>query len=93
MINGIFSPAVAIALQIAPVLMPEFFPRSVGWSLFFSSILVATATLVFSGVPAALFERLSRANTGPGSSAPMWLWLTVATLLSLPAMDNIQRVM
>jgi hypothetical protein len=91
MVNGIFSPWVAIALQIAPVLMPEMFPRSVGWALFFSSISVATATLVFSGIPAALYERLAAPDEA--STVSMWLWLSVATLMSLPALENIDRMM
>jgi hypothetical protein len=91
MINGIFSPWVAIALQIAPVLMPEMFPRSVGWALFFSSISVATATLVLSGIPAALYERFAAPDEA--STVSMWLWLTVATLMSLPALENIDRLM
>jgi hypothetical protein len=89
MVNGIFSPWVAVALQIAPILMPEAFPRSVGWALFFSSIIVATATLLLSGIPAALFERLTRGRT----TAPLWVWLAVATLMSLPALGNIDRAM
>ena len=54
-VNGLFSPFLAVALPIAAVLMPEVFPRSVGWVLFFSSLLVASGTLLFSGVPAALY--------------------------------------
>ena len=72
-LNGLFSPFLAIAVPIAAVLMPEVFPRSVGWVLFFSSLLVASGTLLFSGVPAALYERLvdrargGRSRCGSGS--------------------------
>jgi hypothetical protein len=104
MINGIFSPYVAVARQIALILMPEAFPRSVGWVQFFSSIIVATGTLLLSGIPAALYERFSGPAGGTGGdrggggpvdhgTTPLWLWLTAATLLSLPALDNIDRVM
>ena len=58
-VNGLFSPFLAVAVPIAAVLMPEIFPRSVGWVLFFSCLLVASATLLFAGVPAALTERLA----------------------------------
>lgn len=87
MLNGLFSPFLAIALPVAAVLMPELFPRSVGWVLFFSSILVASATLLFSGVPAALYERLAR--PAPDSNVAMYIWLAVATLLALPALRHI----
>ncbi len=87
--NGVFSPYVAIALQIAPVLMPEVFPRTVGWALFFSSVAVSTATLLLSGVPAALYERLTRNEEG---TASMWIWMAGAAFLSLPALVNLDRI-
>lgn len=86
-LNGLFSPFLAIALPIATVLMPEIFPRSIGWVLFFSSILVASATLLFAGVPAALAERL--AVRGRESDGPMLIWLAGVVLLSLPALTRL----
>ena len=86
-VNGIFSPYLNIAVPITAVLMPEMFPRNPSWVLFFSSIFVASATLLFSGVPAAIHERL-RADE-PDSPAPMWTWLAVAGLMTLPALANI----
>jgi hypothetical protein len=90
-VNGIFSPYIAIALQIAPVLMPELFPRTVGWALFFSSIIVSTATLLVSGVPAALYEQLFAA--GESSATSMSIWLAVAALMTLPALETIHRAL
>jgi hypothetical protein len=90
-VNGIFSPAVPFAQNIPVALMPELFPRSVGWILFFSSVTVSTATLLVSGVPAALFERFALCD--PASSASMWVWLSGAMLLSFPALKNIGLVM
>ena len=83
-VNGLFSPFLAVALPIAAVLMPEVFPRSVGWVLFFSSLLVASGTLLFAGVPAALVERLVIRKRQ--SDAPMLVWLAGVVLLSLPAL-------
>jgi len=88
-VNGIFSPYVAIALQIAPILMPEMFPRTVGWSLFFSSIIVSTGTLLLSGIPAALYERFFEQDRE--SPASMWAWFAAAILLTLPAIQNLGR--
>lgn len=85
-LNGLFSPFLAVALPVAAVLMPEVFPRSVGWVLFFSSLLVASATLLVSGVPAALYERLVDRG-GQGVSAI--IWLAGAVLLALPALRNV----
>jgi hypothetical protein len=82
-VNGIFSPFLAVAVPVTAALMPELFPRTIEWVLFWSSILLASATLLVSGVPAALYERLA-----PGardSAASMWIWMAGACLLSLPA--------
>lgn len=83
-VNGLFSPFLAVAVPIAAVLMPEVFPRSIGWVLFFSSLLVASATLLFAGVPAALVERLMIRD--PRSDAPMLVWLASVVLLTLPVL-------
>lgn len=83
-LNGLFSPFLTIAVPIASGLMPELFPRTAGWVFFFSSLLVASATLLFSGVPAALYERLiERGNPGIMSQA---IWLAGAVVLALPAL-------
>jgi hypothetical protein len=82
-VNGIFSPYLKLAIPIALVLMPELFPRTLEWVLFWSSVLLASATLLFSGVPAALYERLAGGNGAPG--AAIWIWLGAAAALSAPA--------
>ncbi|MBI3199056.1 MAG: hypothetical protein HYZ40_16425 [Rhodospirillales bacterium] len=86
-LNGLFSPFLAIAMPIAAVLMPEVFPRSVGWVLFFSSLLVSSATLLVSGVPAALYERLLEGARG-GTPA-IAVWLVGAAILTLPAFRHL----
>jgi hypothetical protein len=86
-INGIFSPFLTIAIPVSAVLMPEIFPRTLQWVLFWSSILLASATLLFSGVPAALYERL--VERGSGGTTSMWIWLAGAAALSLPTLLRI----
>ncbi|MBI3708416.1 MAG: hypothetical protein HY246_12190 [Proteobacteria bacterium] len=90
-VNGVFSPFLVVAVQITPVLMPEMFPRTVGWVLFFSSVVVSTATLLLSGVPAALYERLF--ETDANSTVSMWVWLAGATLMSLAAFENVHAML
>ncbi len=85
-VNGIFSPYLNIAVPITAVLMPELFPRNPSWVLFFSSIFVASATLFFAGVPAAIHERFT---AEPEATGPMWTWLAAAALLTVPALPNI----
>ena len=81
--NGIFSPYLNLAIPITAVLLPELFPRTVEWVLFWSSVLLASLTLLASGVPAALYERLVERNAEATVSA--WIWLGGAVALSLPA--------
>lgn len=81
LVNGIFSPYLNVAVPVTAALMPELFPRTVEWVLFWSSILLSTATLLFSGIPAALYERLVERE----STTSMWVWLAGAVVLSAPA--------
>ena len=85
-VNGIFSPYLRIAIPISAVLMPELFPRSLEWVLFWSSVLLASATLLFSGVPAGLYERL--VERGTEGTVSMWIWLAGAAALSLPVVHR-----
>lgn len=91
MINGMLSPWLVIALQIVPILMPELFPKTVGWALFFSSIFVASATLFGSGIIAALYERFFDPNRA--SPASMWIWLIVAVFMSFQALESVNKLM
>lgn len=88
-VNGIFSPYLAIALQIAPILMPELFPKTIGWAFFFSSLMVSTGTLLLSGVIAALYERFVESE----STLSMWLWMGAAVFLTLPALQNLTGIL
>lgn len=86
-VNGIFSPYLTIAIPVAAALLPELFPRTLEWVLFWSSIMVASATLLFSGVPAALYERF--AAPAAQDTTSMWIWLSGAVLLSLPVVGRL----
>jgi hypothetical protein len=86
-VNGMFSPYLKIAIPVTTALMPELFPRTIEWVLFWRSILVSSATLLFSGVPAALYERLVERN--PEATVSMWIWLGGAALLSLPVLQTL----
>lgn len=85
-VNGIFSPYLKIAIPVAAVLMPELFPRTLEWVLFWTSVMLSSATLLFSGVPAALYERLIDRDTD--HTASMWIWFAGAALLTLPAVQR-----
>lgn len=84
-LNGLFSPYLVLSWRLALVLMPELFPRTQEWALFWGSILLSSGTLLLSGVPAALYERLVER----ASSASAWIWLAGAGLLTLPALGRV----
>lgn len=83
-LNGIFSPifvpqAFAMILTVAPGLLIA----SPSLLIFFASLIAATATIIFAGVPAALFERFTgRAETDAVSYS---VWVVTAVVLSFPA--------
>ena len=85
--NGIMSPFIAIAFALSPIWMPELLPHTPGVLAYLSSLIVATATLLLSGVPAALFERL--AGSDPDDNLPMYVWLGAALTLSIPALERL----
>ena len=84
MMNGIFSPLLKIAVPISAVLLPELFPRTVSWVLLWASVLLSTLTLLLSGIPAALYERLVERDAAGTTS--LWIWLAGAAVLCLPAL-------
>ncbi|MFC3674070.1 hypothetical protein [Ferrovibrio xuzhouensis] len=84
LLNGFVSPAVPVVFLLSPVWMPEFAPRSAIAVFYGTSLIVSVATLVLSGVPAALFERVSGRQQSDVVS--MLVWLGAAILLTLPGL-------
>lgn len=87
MLNGLFSPGLLIFLALAGIWYPWFLPASPSLLFFFSSLLVATFTLMISGVPAAIYERLSGQTSSTYVS--MGIWLAGAVILTMPAAANV----
>jgi len=87
MLNGLFSPALLIVHLLRGIWYPWFLPASPGLLFFFSSLFVATFTLMLGGVPAALYERLSGQTSS--TYASMGIWLAGVVILTIPAMANL----
>lgn len=90
--NGIFSPAVAQVAVLWPIWFPTLVLTPSPSSLFYlSSLITATGTLLFSAVPAALYERLA----GLEDSTPLsvTIWLAGAIVLTLPALSRVAAVL
>jgi hypothetical protein len=86
-VNGILSPAVAFVFWFAPVWAPTIFAPSGQVLLLLTSLIVSTATLILSGVPAAIYERL--AGLERSNEISMGLWLVGAMLLTLPGLKSL----
>ena len=84
LVNGIFSPFLVFFVYFSPVWMPGFGMQSPAALFYLSSMMVSTLTLLVSGVPAALYERATRANQS--TVASMAVWLVFAALLSFPGL-------
>lgn len=81
--NGLFSPLLPLVFALSPAFLPEFIPMRPEYLFYFSSLVLSTSTLFLAGVPAAIVERLTHSDRlVPG---PLYVWLAVAMLLSLPS--------
>ena len=91
--NGIFSPFVSLFYVTTLIWLPNLFPGITDMLIlpelkfYFSSLIVATITLLFGGVPAALYERFI--SGGRRSLMSMTIWMVAAGLLTLPALQQL----
>ena len=85
-VNGIFSPWILAVFVLYPVWYPGWLPQYAQLVYMASALILSTLTLMAAGVPAALYERLSKTPSPLGVAA---IWLAGAVLLTLPAVPNI----
>ena len=91
--NGIFSPFVGLFYVTTLIWLPNLFPGVTEMLIlpelkfYFSSLIVATCTLLFGGVPAALYERFIGA--GGQSVMSMTIWMIGCGLLAVPAFQQL----
>jgi len=88
MINGLFNQTwLVFALIHMQILAPALLFGSTPLTLLFSSLMVSTATIILAGIPAAIYERIVGAKDD-STDVSLWIWLTGAALLTLPAIGN-----
>lgn len=83
-LSGIFNPA---ARLFGRIVIQEFFPTFVQYPLmldYAASLLGATAVLILSGIPAALYERFQGLEQSNGVS--LAIWSIGAAVLGIPAL-------
>ena len=92
MINGMFNQiALLFALIHVQILAPALLFGNVPLTLFMSSLMVSTATIILAGIPAAIYEHFT--GRGDDSSATsLWIWLAGTGILTLPAVGNFIEV-
>lgn len=85
-VNGIFSPWVLPVFVLYPIWYPAWLPQYAQLVYMASALILSTLTIMVSGVPAAIHERVS-AGSNPALTTS--LWLAGALVLTLPALPNV----
>lgn len=78
LVNGLVSPVLGLVLRLYPVWMPEVVPVTPETVFYGASLMVSTATLLLSAVPAAAAERLG--GLSPRAAVGVWLAGALALL-------------
>jgi hypothetical protein len=88
MINGLFNQLwLVFALIHVQILAPALLFGSTGLTLMFSSLMVATATIIVGGIPAVIYERFAGLKED-SNVVSLWIWLAGTALLTVPAIGN-----
>jgi hypothetical protein len=91
MVNGMFHPLRVVSYVFTKVLMAVPLFGSEALIFYFSSLMLATATIIVGGIPAAIYERFVGAKED-STAASLWIWLAGTALLALPAIGNFLRI-
>ena len=87
MINGMFHPFRVEAFIVSNYFMTLPLFGSQPLIFYFSSLMLATGTVILAGIPAAIYERYRGLKEDSGVVA-LWIWLAATALLPLPAMGS-----
>jgi hypothetical protein len=86
-VNGMMSPLVVIVAALLPFLLPSWALTSPQVQFYLASLVLSAVTLILSGLPAALYERLTGAQETNGTAFA--IWIAGAALLSLPVLGRL----
>jgi hypothetical protein len=90
-VNGMFSPFLAFVFALQGLWYPFFLPAQLPLVFTLSSLLLATLYLMLSGVPAAIYERLT-GQSEPGFASRI-IWLAAMALMTLPSLPFVLRAL
>ncbi|CAA7626425.1 hypothetical protein [Magnetospirillum sp. UT-4] len=82
---GFTSPALLWVFQLAGFWLPDFMATP-AFALYGTSLIVSVSVLLISGLPVAVFERVTGRTESDATS--MLIWLGGAGLLTLPGMTG-----
>lgn len=91
MVNGMFHPLRVMTYIFTKVLMTVPLFGSEALIFYFSSLMLATATIIIAGIPAAIYERVVGAKED-STEASLWIWLAGTAVLTLPAVGNFLKI-
>lgn len=84
LVNGFISPFVIVAYMWAPFWFPDFLQMKQEYHLIGSTMVVSVLSILVSGVPAAIFERVTGRQESDSTS--LYIWLGTAILMTLPGL-------
>lgn len=85
-VNGIFSPWLLAVFVLYPIWYPAWLPQYAQLVYMASALILSTLTIMVSGVPAAIHERISG---GANPALTTSLWLAGSLVLTVPALPNV----
>jgi hypothetical protein len=91
MVNGMFHPLRVMTYLLTKVLMTVPLFGSEALIFYFSSLMLATATIILAGIPAAIYERFVGAKED-STEASMWIWLAGTAILTLPSIGHFLKI-
>jgi hypothetical protein len=86
-VNGIFSPYVLYVAPFVKVWIAGILPLTPSILFYVTSLVLSGLTLIISGVPAAVYERLR--GVQETDQTTYIIWTVVAVFLTLPAIQRI----
>lgn len=87
--NGLFSPFLGLLIALLPGWFPGFLPLSAPVVFYTASLLLSTLMIMLAGIPAALFERVTKKKETDTASLTVWvasmIFLSIPTFLVMAA--------
>ncbi|GAB4171005.1 MAG: hypothetical protein OHK0024_07130 [Thalassobaculales bacterium] len=83
LINGLFSPFHFIFVRLILVWWPDYIVPVAEFLNYAAALTLSTATLLISGVPAALYEKVF----GGDPDVAMYIWVVCIALFTVPSVQ------